>query len=88
MCKSEELIERRKRLMKWLETIQEEIGDIECDDKEIRHILIDSHLSIVRRFQESIKDTNLELERIRVNEYEKERVKDHEPEENEEQTEN
>ena len=71
---SEALTERRGRLMHWLEIIQEEINELECNDKTIRRIILDTHWSIVKRFQVDIRDIDLELENIRIDEYEKSRV--------------
>lgn len=69
-----EKILRKTTLLSWIEKIHEEINNLECDDKQIKHILVESHWSIVRRFQEMVKDIDLELERIRIDEYEKSRV--------------
>ena len=88
MCTSEVLTEHRGQLMKWLKTIQEEIGDFECDNKEIRTIIIDAHQSIIGRFQMNIKDIDLKLEKIRINEYEKSRVAKHEEREKDHEDEN
>jgi len=81
MCTSEALTERRAQLMKWLEIIQEETNDFECEDKSIRRVIVDAHRSIVRHFQLDIKNIDFELEKIRIDEYEKSRVAEHEEKE-------
>ena len=81
MCKSELLTDRRQHLAKWLKVIQEKINDLECDDKKIKHIILDAHWFIVRQLQVQIKDIDFELEKIRIREYEKSRVEKHEEKE-------
>ena len=86
MCTSEGLTERRQTLFKWLKKFQEEINEFECDNKEVRRLFHNAHFSIVKSLQFTIRDIDFELEKIRVEEFEKSRVVEHEEKERDHET--